>query len=72
MSGFGIKDCLRQASSAWKCFETKNKDREFQTFNNKYVRFFIRKAIKGGKVAALNRYFESNQCEKILNTIKNN
>ena len=31
---------------------------------------FIRKSIKGGKVGAFNRYFESNQCEEILNTIK--
>ena len=31
---------------------------------------FMRKSIKGGRVAASNRYFESNQCEEILNTIK--
>ena len=70
MSGFGIKDCLTEASLGWKCFGTYNKDREFYTFNDKYVRDFIRKSIKGGRVAALNRYFESNQCEEILNTIK--
>ena len=70
MSGFGIKDCLTEASLGWKCFGTYNKDREFYTFNDKYVRSFIRKSIKGGRVAALNRYFESNQCEEILNTIK--
>ena len=70
MSGFGIKDCLTEASLGWKCFGTYNKDREFYTFNDKYVRDFIRKSIKGGRVCALNRYFESNQCEEILNTIK--
>ena len=70
MSGFGIKDCLTEASLGWKCFGTYNKDREFYTFNDKYVRSFIRKSIKGGRVAALNRYFESNQCEEILNTIE--
>ena len=70
MSGFGIKDCLTEASLGWKCFGTYNKDREFYTFNDKYVRNFIRKSIKGGRVAALNRYFESNQCEQILDTIK--
>ena len=70
MSGFGIKDCLTEASLGWKCFGTYNKDREFYTFNNKYVRNFIRKSIKGGRVGAFNRYFESNQCEEILNTIK--
>ena len=70
MSGFGIKDCLTEASLGWKCFGTYNKDREFYTFNNKYVRDFIRKSIKGGRVGAFIRYFESNQCEEILNTIK--
>ena len=70
MTGFGIKDCLTEASLGWKCFGTYNKDGEFYTFNNKYVRDFIRKSIKGGRVGAFNRYFESNQCEEILNTIK--
>ena len=70
MSGSVIKDCLTEASLGWKCFGTYNKDREFYTFNDKCARDFIRKSIKGGRVAALNRYFESNQCEEILNTIK--
>ena len=70
MTGFGIKDCLTEASLGWKCFGTYNKDREFYTFNDKYVRSFIRKSIKGGRCGAFIRYFESNQCEEILNTIK--
>ena len=70
MSGFGIKDCLTEASLGWKCFGTYNKDREFYTFNDKYVINFIRNSIKGGRVGAFIRYFESNQCEEILNTIK--
>ena len=70
MSGFGIKDCLTEASLEWKCFGIYNKDREIYTFNDKYVRDFIRKSIKGGRVGAYNRYFESSQCEKILSTIK--
>ena len=70
MSGFGIKECLTEANLGWKCFGTYNKDREFYTFNDNYVRSFIRKSIKGGRCGAFNRYFESNQCEEILNTIK--
>ena len=70
MTGFGIKDCLTEASLGWKCFGTYNKNREFYTFNDKYVRDFIRKSIKGGRVGAFNRYFESKQCEEILNIIK--
>ena len=60
MKGFGNKNCLIEASLGWKCFGIYNKDREFLTFNDKYVRDFIRKPIKSGRVAALNRYFESN------------
>ena len=70
MSGFGIKDCLTEARSAWKCFGTYKKDRGYYTFNDKYLREFIRKSNKSGKVAAFNRYFKSNQCEEISNTIK--
>ena len=70
MTGFGMKDCLTEASLGWKCFGTYNKDREFYTLNNKYVRDFIRKSIKGGRCGAYIRYFESKQCEEILNIIK--
>ena len=70
MTGFGIKNCLTEASLGWKCFGTYNNDREFYTFNDKYDRDFIRKSIKGGKCGAFIRYFESNQCEEILNTLK--
>ena len=70
LSRFGIKDCLTEASLGWKFFGTYNKDRGFYTFNDKFVRNFIRKSIKGGRVGAFNRYFESKQCEEILNIIK--
>ena len=70
LSGFGFKDCLTEASLGWKCFGTYNRDREFYTFNDKYVRDFFRKSLTGGRVGAFNRYFESNQCEEILITIK--
>ena len=70
MSGFGIKDCLTEASLGWKCFGTYKKDRKFYTFNDKYVRELICSSIKGGRVGAFNRYFESSFCEEILNTIE--
>ena len=70
-SGFGMKDCLTGASRGWNCFRTYNKDREFHTLNDKYVRHFIRKSIKGGRVADFQTFFESNHCEEILNTINN-
>ena len=69
-SGFGIKDCSTKASLGRKCFGRNNKDREFYNFNDKNIREFTRKSIKGGRVAASNRHFESNHCEEILNTKK--
>ena len=65
-----MKDCLTEASLGWKCFGKYNEKREFCTFNYKYVRDFIRKSIKDSRVAALIRYFESNQCQEKINTIK--
>ena len=41
MNGFGIKDCLTEASLGWKCFGTYNKDREFYTFNDDYIMYVI-------------------------------
>ena len=70
MTCLGIKDCLTEGSLGLKCFGTYNKDREFYTSNDKDLRDFIRKSLKGDRVAALNRYFESNQCEEILKIIK--
>ena len=29
MSGFGIKDCLTEASFGWKCLGSYNKDRDY-------------------------------------------
>ena len=58
MSGFGIKNFFIQSSQGRKCFGTYIRGREFYTFNNKYVRVFIRKSNNGGRVAVLNRYLE--------------
>ena len=72
MGGFGFKDCLPEASLGWKLFGKYNENQEFCTCNDKYVRFFVRKSIKVWSVRALNRYFESNQCEEILNISNKN
>ena len=46
MSGFGIEDCLMEATLGWKCFGTYNKDREIYNFNDKSVHDFMRRSIK--------------------------
>ena len=59
-----------EPGSSWKCFGTYKKFREFYTFNDNYVREYIRKSIKRGRVPGLNKYFESNQCGEILNIFR--
>ena len=46
LTGFGIKDCLTEASLGRNCFGTYNEVGDFYTFNGKYVRDFIRRSIK--------------------------
>ena len=70
MSGFGIKDCLTEAILRWKCFGTYNKDPEFYTLNDKYVRDFVRRSKKGGRCGLFKRYFESKQFDEIMLTIE--
>ena len=55
---------------ACKCFRAFNKDREFYTFDGKFVRDFIRRSIKGGKCGSFIRYFECTQLDEIMLTIK--
>ena len=69
MSDCRIEDCSTEVSLGWKGFGINNRDREFYTFNLNYVRDFLCKSIKGDRVAALNRYFESKRSDEILNTL---
>ena len=70
MTKLGNKEFLTKASLGWKRSGLYNKDREFQTHKHKYVRDFIHKSNKGGRVCAFNRYFESTQFDETLLTIK--
>ena len=70
MSGFGSKDCLTEPSLGWQCFGTNNKDREFYTFNDKYVPDFIRRSMKRGIFGSFNRYLEFKQIDEIMLTNK--
>ena len=64
MGGFDINDCLTEASLGRKCFGTYKKDLEFYTFNDKNDRDFIRKSIKGLRMAALKRYLNQTSVKK--------
>ena len=64
-----IKAASTSSSLCWKCFGLYNKDREFYTYKNKYVRDYISRSIRDGRVRAYNRFFESEQFEGKLITI---
>ena len=54
MTSLGIKERLTEASLGWKFFGLYNENPELYTFK-KYVRDYIRKSDKGGRVCAFNR-----------------
>ena len=67
MTKIGIKKSLTDASPAWKYFGLYNQGCQFYTFENEYVRDFVRRSGKDGRVCAFNRNFGSQQSdEKIL------
>ena len=53
LSDFVVKHCLTDASSGWKLFQKTNGNRDLYTFKGNYVRSFISKSNKGGRVALL-------------------
>ena len=44
-------------------------DEPIYTYNDKYMRWFVRQSIKGGRVCAFNHYFNSKTCDEVLKII---
>ena len=71
ITGFSMKDCLSLPGLGWKYFSSlrTEEDEPIYTYNDKYMRWFIRQSIKGGRVCAFNQYYRSdhyNDIKKIL------
>ena len=66
-----MKNCLSLPSLGWKYYNSKRskEDEPIYSYNDKYMRHFVRQSIKGGKVGAFNQYFESTISDKIFKTI---
>ena len=64
---FSMKDCLSLAGLGWKYFNSlrTEEDEPIYTYNDKYMRWFVRQSIKGGRVCAFNQYYKSNHFEDI-------
>ena len=62
ITGFGMKDCLSLPGLGWKHFNwlRTEEDEAIYTYNEKYMRWFLRQSIKGGRVCAFNQYYKSN------------
>ena len=71
ITGFSMKDCLSLPGLGWKYFNSlrTEEDEPMYTYNDKYMRWFVRQSIKGGRVCAFNQYYKSKHCDDILKII---
>ena len=69
--GFSMKDCLSLPGLGWKYFNSlrTKEDEPIYTYNDKYMRWFVRQSIKGGRVCSFNQYYISKHCDDILKII---
>ena len=68
---FSMKDCLSLPGLGWKYFNSLRveEDEPIYTYNDKYMRRFVRQSIKGGREGAFNQYYKSKHCDDILKII---
>ena len=64
-TGFSLEDCLSLPGLGWKYFNSlrTEEDEPIYTYNDKYMRWFVRQSIEGGRVCAFNQYYESKICD---------
>ena len=68
---FGMKNSLTLPSLANKYFNRlrDESDEPIYTYNDEYMRHFVRQSIKGGRCSALNQYYKSNISQEVFNII---
>ena len=71
ITGFSMKDCLSLPGLGWKYFNSlkTEEDEPIYTYNDKYMRWFIRQSIKGGRVCAFNQHYKSKHFDDIKRTL---
>ena len=69
ITGFSMKDCLSLPGLGLNYFNSlrTEQDEPIYTYNDKYMRCFVRQAAYGGRVCAFNRFYKSNIFDGILN-----
>ena len=67
ITGFSMKDCLSLPGIGWKYFNSlrTEEDEPIYTYNDKYMRWFVRQSIKRGRVCSFNQYYKSNHYKDI-------
>ena len=67
ITGFSMKDCLSLPGLGWKYFNSlrTEEDDSIYTYNDKYMRWFVRQSIKGGRVCSFYQYYKSNHYNDI-------
>ena len=71
ITAFSMKDCLSLPVLGLKYFNSlrTEQDEPIYTYNDKYMRWFVRQATYGGRVCACNQYYKSKSCHHILKII---
>ena len=71
ITGFSMKDCLSPPGLDWKYFNSlrTEEDEPIYTYDDKYMRWFVRQSIKKGRVCAFNQYYKPKHCNDILKII---
>ena len=71
ITGVRLNDCLSLPCLGWKYFESlgTEEDEPKNNYNDKYMRHFVRRSIKGGRVCAFNQNYKSKKCDDILKII---
>ena len=68
ITGYSMKHCLSAPGLDWKYFNSMRdeNDEPIYTYNDKYMRWFVRQSVKGGRVCAFNQYYRSKICDDVL------
>ena len=68
ITGFSMKDCVSAPGLGWEYLNSMcdENDEPIYTHNDKYMRWFVRQSIKGGRVCASNQYYRSKICDEVL------
>ena len=71
LTGFGMKNCLTLPSLANEYFNSlrDESDEPIYTYNDEFMRHFVRKSIKGGPCSALKQFYKSNISKEVFNII---